>query len=117
MKRAWSFVVAVLASLSLAWAGEPAKTVLKVEGMTCGGCVAAVKVQLRKTEGVTAYDVSLEKGEAEVSYDPAKTTPEKIAEAVSKTGFNASVKGKKDEGSSAARRTRGICGASSCGCR
>ena len=101
MKRAWSFLVAVLASLSLAWAGESAKTTLKVEGMTCGGCVAAVKVQLKRTEGVTAYDVSLEKGEAEVSYDPAKTTPERIAGSVSKTGFNASVKGKKDEGSRA----------------
>ena len=99
MKRPWFFVVVVLASLSLAGAGEPAKTTLKVEGMTCGGCVAAVKVQLKRSEGVTAYDVSLEKGEAEVSYDPAKTTPEKIAESVSKTGFTASVKGNKDEGS------------------
>jgi copper chaperone len=92
MKYGWSFVVAVVASVSLAWAGEPAKVTLKVEGMTCGGCVAAVKVQLKKTEGVTAYEVSLERGEAAVSYDPTKTTPETIAESVSKTGFPASVK-------------------------
>ena len=105
MKRTWVFVVVLLASLSRAGAGEPAKATLRVEGMTCGGCVAAVKVQLKKTEGVTAYAVSLEKGEAEVSYDPAKTTPEKIAESISKTGFNASVKGKKDEGSAAKQST------------
>jgi copper chaperone CopZ len=92
MKRAWSFAAAVLASVSLAWAGEPAKVTLKVEGMTCGGCVAAVKVQLKKTEGVTAYEVSLESGEAAVSYDPTKTTPERIAASVSKTGFKTSVK-------------------------
>lgn len=55
--------------------------------MTCGGCVAAVKVQLKKTEVVTAYEVSLEKREAEVTYDPAKTEPKKIAESVSKTRF------------------------------
>jgi len=73
-------------------AGEPAKTTLTVQGMTCGGCVGAVKVQLKRTEGVTAYEVSLEKAEAEVSYDPARITPEKIAESVSKTGFKASVK-------------------------
>jgi copper chaperone CopZ len=36
--------------------------------MTCGGCVAAVKVQLKRTEGVSAYDVSLEKAEADVTY-------------------------------------------------
>ena len=60
--------------------------------MTCGGCVAAVKVQLKRTEGVSAYDVSLEKAEVELTYDPAKTEPKKIAESVSKTGFEASVK-------------------------
>ena len=68
-----------------------------ITGMTCGGCVAAVKVQLKRTEGVTAYDVSLEKGEAGVSYDAAKATPEKIAESVSKTGFEASVKSSSDK--------------------
>jgi copper chaperone len=92
MKKALCFAAAIVASASLAWAGEPAKVTLKVEGMTCGGCVAAVKVQLKKTEGVTAYEVSLEKGEAEVTYDPAKTEPKKIAASVSKTGFAASVK-------------------------
>lgn len=61
--------------------------------MTCGGCVAAVKVQLKKTPGVTAYEVSLEKGEAVVTYDPARTDPRKIADSVSKTGFQATVKG------------------------
>jgi len=69
-----------------------AKTTLTIKGMTCGGCAAGVKTQLKRTEGVTAYQVSYEKGEAEVSYDPAKTTPEKIAASVSKTGFSASVK-------------------------
>jgi len=71
---------------------EPAETTLSIQGMTCGGCAAAVKIQLKRTEGVTAYQVSLEKAEAEVTYDPAKTTPDRIAESVSKTGFKASVK-------------------------
>jgi copper chaperone CopZ len=84
------------------WAGEPAKTTLAVQGMNCGGCVAAVKVQLERSEGVTAYEVSLEKAEAEVSYDPEQTIPEKIAESVSKTGFNASLKKSADTSSSAA---------------
>lgn len=34
-----------------------------------------------------------------MSYDPAKTTPEKIAESISKTGFKASVKGNNKEAS------------------
>lgn len=85
---------------STAAAGETAKTTLTIKGMTCGGCVAAVKLQLKKTGGVTAYEVSLEKGEAEVTYDPSRTDPKKIAESVSKTGFVATVKGEKEtEGS------------------
>ena len=63
------------------------------------GAAAAVKLQLRKTDGVTAYDVSLEKGEAEVTYDPAKAEPKKIAESVSTTGFQASVKAAARSGS------------------
>lgn len=84
--------LAFLLSFS-AGAANAAKTTLTIKGMTCGGCVAAVRLQLRKTDGVTAYDVSLEKGEAEVTYDPGKTDPKKIAESVSTTGFAASIKG------------------------
>ena len=77
MKKAWSILAAAFFGVALAAsASEAAKATLAIKGMTCGGCVAAVKVQLKKTEGVAAYDVSLEKGEADVSYDSAKTTPE-----------------------------------------
>jgi copper chaperone len=91
------FIAAALSLPSFADGGEAAKTTLTIKGMTCGGCVAAVKVQLKKTEGVTAYEVSLEKGEAEVTYDPAKTDPKKIAESVSKTGFEAKSKDDKKQ--------------------
>lgn len=84
-------VVGLASAVDVAGA-EPAGTTLSIQGMTCGGCAAAVKIQLKRTEGVTDYQVSLEKAEAKVTYDPAKTTPERIAESVSKTGFKASVK-------------------------
>src|SRR6266704_923194 len=96
--------LAFLFSSSVGAADATSKTTLTIKGMTCGGCVAAVKLQLRKTDGVTAYDVSLEKGEAEVTYDPAKTEPKKIAESVSTTGFQATVKGEEKKG---ARPTSG----------
>jgi copper chaperone len=83
---------AALGLVPVARAGDAAKTILTIKGMTCGGCVAAVKVQLKRTDGVSAYDVSLEKAEADVTYDPATTNPKKVAESVSKTGFQASVK-------------------------
>jgi copper chaperone len=65
---------------------------LKVEGMTCGGCAAAVKMAAEKVDGVKEAKVSHEKGTAEVVYDPDKTTPEAIAKAITeKSGFKASV--------------------------
>jgi len=90
-------IVVSLALAALAGAADStAKTTLSIKGMTCGGCVVAVKLQLKRTDGVTAYQVSLEKAEADVTYDPARTDPKKIADSVSKTGFAASVK-KADE--------------------
>ena len=83
------------------------KTTLTIKGMTCGGCVATVKLKLKKTKGVLAYDVSLERGEADVTYDPTLSNPEAIAASVSETGFTATVKGnhnpdgKKDGGEDA----------------
>jgi copper chaperone CopZ len=98
----FSSLVILLGVAAPAPAQDSATTVLTIKGMTCGGCVASVKLQLRKTEGVTAYEVSYEKAEAQVTYEPAKTTPEKIAASVSKTGFTASVKPKTDQKASAA---------------
>ena len=93
MKKALCGVAALaFGAASFGLAADPAKTTLAIKGMTCGGCVAAVKGQLKRTDGVSAYDVSLEKAQAEVSYDPARTDPKKIAESVSKTGFETSVK-------------------------
>src|SRR5229473_2797549 len=47
--------LAFLFSLSAGAADTTSKTTLTIKGMTCGGCVAAVKLQLRKTDGVTAF--------------------------------------------------------------
>jgi copper chaperone CopZ len=46
---------------------------------------------------VTDYEVSLEDGEARVSYDPERTDPETIAASVSETGFEAHVEAEAKE--------------------
>ena len=107
MLRGWFTLslLGLMASALTATGGEAsARTTLTIPGMPWGGCAAGVRIQLKKTEGVTAYEVSFEKGEAEVSYNPAKITPEKIAASVSKTGFAASVK----------EPRAGACSSSSC---
>ena len=46
---------------------------LKVDGMTCGGCVASVERVLKAVPGVVAVKVQLSPGLAEVNFDPART--------------------------------------------
>lgn len=62
--------------------------VLKVEGMACGACAARVEKKAKKIDGVKAAKVSQPKGTAQITYDPAKTSPEAIAKKIAEeTGF------------------------------
>lgn len=76
--------VAIVALFALTQSARAANatTTLHIEGMTCAGCETAVKMVLKKTAGVVSSEVSYEDKRAVVTYDPAKTTPEKIAKAV-----------------------------------
>jgi len=63
---------------------------LKVSGMTCAGCEAAVKIAARSIDGVKDVKASYAKKNAEVTYDPSKTSPEAIAKVITdKSGFKA----------------------------
>ena len=73
---------------------QPAMKVctLKVAGMTCAGCEAAVKIAAKSVPGVKDVKASYDKANADVTYDPSKTTPEAIAKVITnKTGFKAEV--------------------------
>lgn len=71
---------------------QTATCTLKIEGMTCGGCEGAVKIAAKRVDGVTAVTASYKTRSAQVTYDPAKTTPEAIAKAVTeRSGFKAEV--------------------------
>lgn len=63
--------------------------VIKVGGMTCGGCVASVRRVLDAQPGVAAADVSLEKAEARVRFDPARVDPAALRKAIDAAGFSA----------------------------
>ena len=51
----------------------PSPMELTVDGMTCQGCVRSVTRVLNAIPGVEAVAVSLERGEAQVQYDPSRT--------------------------------------------
>jgi copper chaperone CopZ len=56
-----------------------------IDGMTCGGCVAAVRNVLTRQPGVT--DVKVDLGSASLSYDEAKVSLETLFSAVERAGF------------------------------
>lgn len=68
----------------------PLQTVrLTVKGMTCAGCVLGTRTVLKRLPGVTAADVSYEKGTAVVTYDPSKVTVAQMVAAIKTLGYTA----------------------------
>ena len=63
--------------------------VLEVDGMTCGGCVRSVTNVLKALPGVSAADVSLEKSQAKVTFDPALADATALRAAVEEAGYEA----------------------------
>jgi copper chaperone len=62
---------------------------LKVNGMTCQGCVRSVKDVLERLPGVAHAEVSLERAEARVTYDPATSAQADLKRAVEEAGYEA----------------------------
>ena len=83
--------IALWAALSAsAWAATQTAT-LSVPGMTCATCPITLKKALNKVEGVEKIEVNLEKKEALVTFEDAKTTVEALLEATKNAGYPATV--------------------------
>ena len=65
---------------------------LHIEGMTCAGCVLAVRKVLTKLDGVREADVSYETKQAFVIFDSSKVTVEQMIAAVKTLGYTATVR-------------------------
>ena len=60
---------------------------IKVDGMTCSGCVRSVTNALSKVPGVADVSVSLDDRLARVKFDPARVNPAAIRQAVIDAGY------------------------------
>jgi copper chaperone len=61
--------------------------IVKIQGMTCMGCVNSVKNVLEKLPGVSSADVSLEQKQATIQYDAATTNVNQFKNAIEDAGF------------------------------
>ena len=92
MKKCCVLLALVLLSIQIVFAGDDAKQcTLDVKGMTCGACVARVKNAVSRLQGVQTVSISLENGTADVTYLPAKLSPNDLVASIDKTGFVASL--------------------------
>ncbi len=64
-------------------------TTLKVEGMSCGGCVKSVTNVLSALPGVARAEVSLEEKSARVEFESDRVTREDMKRAIVDAGFEA----------------------------
>ena len=58
---------------------------MKIDGMSCGRCVAQVRKALEALDGVEVQQVAV--GAATVAYDTSTTSEARIAEAVGSRGY------------------------------
>lgn len=101
-------VVVALSAFSIEWkmgaaegvsavadssATKTERVFITVEGMSCpGSCPSGITAMLKRTPGVVSADVSFERKEADVEFDPNVTSPEKLVEAINNMGYKASRK-------------------------
>src|SRR5690554_1085650 len=65
------------------------KKTLKIEGMTCASCSAAVERVTKKLDGVVESNVNLATEKLNIDYDENKVSEEDIRAAVEKAGYKA----------------------------
>ena len=88
-------LVALLALVTLTsplWAATQTVT-LSVPEMNCAVCPITVKKALTKVSGVNKTDVNLERREAKVTFDDAKTSVEALRLATKDAGYPSTVVG------------------------
>ena len=66
-----------------------AETTLVLSGMYCAACSGIIETALRAVEGVLQASVNAATGRAAVRFDPARTTPAALIEAVRRSGYGA----------------------------
>lgn len=63
----------------------------RVDGMTCASCNVTVKVAAEKVRGVRSARADSEQGRAWVTFDPSIVSADRIAAAISETGYTATL--------------------------
>lgn len=61
---------------------------LRVEGMTCGGCVKSIQNALTGRDGVNSANADLDSGIVTIEFDPAVIQKPALSAAIQDAGFD-----------------------------
>lgn len=64
------------------------KTVLRVEGMSCGHCELAIQDAVRKLPGIEKVKASKRKKEVSVEFDSTQVNLDQIKSTIAETGYD-----------------------------
>ncbi len=64
-----------------------AHAVLKIDGMVCSSCAALLEKKLSQVSGVRRAEVSFEKKQAILDYDPRVVDPSRFANSITEAGY------------------------------
>jgi mercuric ion transport protein len=67
--------------------GDITRATFTVKGMTCASCETTIKLALERTPGVKSAEVSYDRSEAVVDYDPNVVTTDRLRSAINSTGY------------------------------
>ncbi len=88
-------------------AALPARTArLKIEGMSCAACLAAVERAMEGVPGTSEVNVNLFKGQASLRYDSSLVDTDDILDAVRSAGYDAFLLREDEEGPDEAEKDR-----------
>lgn len=85
-------LVTIAAFASPPWAATQTVT-LSVAGMNCATCPITVKKALAQVSGVSTTDVRLDRREAKVTFDDAKTNVQALTRATKEAGYPSTAAG------------------------
>ena len=92
MKSILAILALAAASISLPAVAAQRTVVLSVPSMNCAACPITVRKALEKVSGVQAVKATLEPPEAVITFDDAKTSVDRLTEAMKQAGYPSSVK-------------------------
>ncbi len=62
-----------------------------IDGMHCTACAMNIDFDLEDIEGVVSSRTNYARQETEITFDDKKVKPDKIVQAISKTGYGAKI--------------------------